>query len=79
MRTVWLIPLAYVAGIEGFGWFVPYLLFVCAIATLARMRAASGRRRALLAQSGPQADPLNVAIEPVFGIHPPLELESAPA
>jgi hypothetical protein len=37
MRTVWLIPVAYVAGIEGFGWFVPYLLFVCAIATLRRI------------------------------------------
>jgi hypothetical protein len=38
MLTVWLIPVAYVAGIEGFGWFVPYLLFVCAIATIRRMQ-----------------------------------------
>lgn len=49
MRTVWLIPVAYVAGIEGFGWFVPYLLFVCAIATLRRMqrqsRPAAGTER----------------------------------
>jgi hypothetical protein len=73
MRTVWLIPVAYVAGIEGFGWFVPYLLFVCTIATVARMKAAAGRRRALLAQSGSQARPLNVAIES------PLELEPASA
>jgi hypothetical protein len=38
MRIVWLIPVAYVAGIEGFGWFVPYLLFLCVVATLARMK-----------------------------------------
>lgn len=40
MLKVWLVPVAYVAGIEGFGWFVPYLLFVCAIATLRRMTRA---------------------------------------
>jgi hypothetical protein len=43
MRTVWLIPLAYVAGIEGFGLFVPYLLFVCGVATISRMRNRHAR------------------------------------
>lgn len=38
MRIVWLIPVAYVAGIEGFGWFVPYLLFLCVVATFARLK-----------------------------------------
>lgn len=73
MRTVWLIPVAYVAGIEGFGWFVPYLLLVCAIATVLRMKAASRRRRASLAHGGPQTSPLNVVIAPN------LEFEAAPA
>ncbi|HEY2586825.1 MAG TPA: hypothetical protein VGI81_13860 [Tepidisphaeraceae bacterium] len=44
MRIVWLIPVAYVAGIEGFGFFVPYLLFLCAVATLARMKRHRPRR-----------------------------------
>lgn len=35
---MWLIPVAYVAGIEGFGWFVPYLLFLCVVATIVRMK-----------------------------------------
>lgn len=43
MRTVWLMPVAYVAGIEGFGWFVPYLLFLCVVATLARMKRGRAR------------------------------------
>lgn len=33
MRLVWFFPLTYVAGIDGFGWFVPYLLLVGAVAT----------------------------------------------
>ena len=64
MRTVWLIPVAYVAGIEGFGWFVPYLLFVCAVATFARLRKRQS-------QGEPAAEPLRV-----FGS---LELETATA
>ena len=44
MRIVWLIPVAYVAGIEGFGWFVPYLLLLCVIATVARMKRQRPRR-----------------------------------
>jgi hypothetical protein len=38
MRIVWLMPVTYIAGIEGFGWFVPYLLFLCVVATVARMK-----------------------------------------
>jgi hypothetical protein len=49
MLTVWLIPVAYVAGIEGFGWFVPYLLFVCAIATVRRMARRAGRTAPVIA------------------------------
>ena len=37
MRTLLLIPVAYVCGIEGFGIFMPYLLFVCFVAAVARM------------------------------------------
>ena len=44
MRLMWFLPLAYLAGIDGFGWFVPYLLLVGAVAALlARKRAAQGR------------------------------------
>jgi hypothetical protein len=64
MRTVWMIPLAYVAGIEGFGWFVPYLLFVCGVATISRMRNRHARLK-----------PVPVAIASLDG----LELEAAPA
>ena len=35
MRIVWLMPVAYIAGIEGFGWFLPYLAFVGLIVGLA--------------------------------------------
>ena len=34
MRSLWFMPLTFVAGIDGFGWFVPYLLVVSAIAAL---------------------------------------------
>lgn len=83
MRTVWMIPLAYVAGIEGFGWFVPYLLFVCAVATFERMRKTRALRFAtglagplagrLSRTNGSQASPLNESGRR------PLELESTPA
>ena len=43
MRAVWLMPVTYFAGIHGFGYFVPYLIFVGAVAGivgLLRKRAA---------------------------------------
>ena len=41
MRLIWFLPLTYLAGIEGFGWFVPYLLLVgAAAALLSRKRTA---------------------------------------
>lgn len=43
MRLIWFLPLTYLAGIDGFGWFVPYLFLVgAASALLARKRS---RRR----------------------------------
>jgi hypothetical protein len=37
MRIFLLTPVAYIAGIEGFGWFVPYVLLICGVAAIARM------------------------------------------
>jgi hypothetical protein len=34
MRAVWFLPIAYLAGIHGFAYFVPYLLFVASVAGL---------------------------------------------
>ncbi|HSU68122.1 MAG TPA: hypothetical protein VLJ39_14690 [Tepidisphaeraceae bacterium] len=65
MRTLMLIPVAYVAGIEGFGIFMPYLLFVCVVATMAR----AVRRRLRLRAEG--------AVDQNVGSV--LELESAAA
>ena len=46
MRLLLFFPLTYLAGIDGFGWFVPYLLLVGAVAALlSRMRTV--RRRAV--------------------------------
>jgi len=46
MRLLWFFPLTYLAGIDGFGWFIPYLLLVVAAAALlSRMRTI--RRRAV--------------------------------
>jgi hypothetical protein len=43
MRVVWFFPLTYIAGIDGFGWFVPYLLLVSLAAAM--LSYASHRRR----------------------------------
>ena len=43
MRLVWFLPLTYVAGIDGFGWFVPYLIVVGTLA--ATLSYAKHRRR----------------------------------
>lgn len=64
MRLVWLIPATYVAGIEGFGIFMPYLAFVCTVAAVARMVQRSRRKAAEARQS----------LVPAFS-----ELEAAPA
>ena len=46
MRLLWFFPLTYLAGIDGFGWFVPYLLLVGMVAALLR-RMRTIRRRAV--------------------------------
>ena len=51
MRVLLLMPVAYVAGIEGFGWFVPYVLFICAMGLLVRIARRRARAAALVAQS----------------------------
>jgi hypothetical protein len=43
MRVVWFFPLTYIAGIDGFGWFVPYLLVVSLAAAM--LSYANHRRR----------------------------------
>lgn len=51
MRVLWFLPLTYLAGIEGFGWFMPYLLLVgCVSGLLAR------RRRAAVVEPAPQPE-----------------------
>lgn len=64
MRVVWFFPLTYIAGIDGFGWFVPYLLLVMLAAAM--LSYATQRRR-----FGP-------AIRRVIAADL-LELEAAPA
>ena len=36
MRLLLLLPLTYIAGIDGFGWFVPYLMLVGLVAAVLR-------------------------------------------
>ena len=48
MRLVWFFPLTYVAGIDGFGWFVPYLLVVGAAAAVLARKDGFRRARRLL-------------------------------
>lgn len=44
-RVMWFMPLTFIAGIDGFDWFMPYLLAVVALAALrggmSRYRASS--------------------------------------
>jgi hypothetical protein len=40
MRSLWFMPMTFLAGIHGFAYFVPYLLLVSAIAMVIRMRQA---------------------------------------
>jgi hypothetical protein len=40
MRTLWFMPMTFLAGIHGFAYFVPYLLLVSAIAMVLQMRRA---------------------------------------
>jgi hypothetical protein len=46
MRLIWFLPLTYLAGIDGFGWFIPYLLVVGIVAALVS-RLRSVRRRGI--------------------------------
>ena len=54
MRTLLYVPVAYVAGIEGFGLFLPYILFIAATMILAR-QLKNSRRRAIANQTFPTA------------------------
>jgi len=47
MRILLLTPVAYVAGIEGFGFFLPYLAFMGVV--IVTMRYVNRRSRALVA------------------------------
>ncbi len=38
MRTLWFMPMTFLAGIHGFAYFVPYLLLVSMIAMVVQMR-----------------------------------------
>jgi hypothetical protein len=40
MRSLWFMPMTFLAGIHGFAYFVPYLLLVSAIAMILQMRRA---------------------------------------
>ena len=46
MRVLWFMPLTFLAGIHGFGLFVPYLLIVSAVASVAQHAKARSRTRA---------------------------------
>jgi hypothetical protein len=36
MRTLLYVPVAYVAGIEGFGLFLPYIVFIAAVMVMSQ-------------------------------------------
>jgi hypothetical protein len=48
MRLFVFMPLAYISGIEGFGWFVPYVLFICSVAAISRLIQKRAARPALI-------------------------------
>ncbi|HEY8749520.1 MAG TPA: hypothetical protein VIM11_16170 [Tepidisphaeraceae bacterium] len=64
MRSLWFMPMTFLAGIHGFAYFVPYLLLV---AVLAMFLAQARRAR-------PKAVPI-----PVRDFSSRLELEATPA
>jgi hypothetical protein len=44
MRTLLYVPIAYVAGIEGFGLFLPYIVFIAAILVVVQQMKHRPRR-----------------------------------
>ena len=64
MRILLLTPVAYVAGIEGFGIFLPYLAFMGVVIVVARRLNRRARTAAVNALAAPSQ---------------PLELEAAVA
>ncbi len=64
MRSLWFMPMTFLAGIHGFAYFVPYLLLV---AVLAMFLAQARRAR-------PKAVPI-----PVVVYSPSSEFEAVPA
>jgi hypothetical protein len=64
MRSLWFMPMTFLAGIHGFAYFVPYLLLV---GLLAMVLEQARRAR-------PKPVPL-----PVRAYSPALEFEAAPA
>jgi len=65
VRALWFMPLTFIAGIDGFGWFMPYLLVVVGVAAVGRRVSRARRLHPLPAEI--------VSSEPGE-----LELESAP-
>ncbi len=67
VRSLRFVPLAFVAGIDGFAIFAPYLVFVLATLEVARgrRRRQAGRAKATGATTRPAVTP-----EPVFGLYP---------
>jgi hypothetical protein len=63
MRFLLLTPLAYIAGIDGFSWFVPYLGLVGLIVGVARI-VKSARRGFAGAQVGLSEDVLELELAP---------------
>lgn len=64
MRAVWLMPVTFFSGIHGFVYFVPYLIFIGAVAgTVSLLRKRAAKRVAV----------------PIRNIRVELELEPASA
>ena len=53
MRVLWLMPMTFVAGIDGFGWFLPYLAAVGLIVALYRLLKSNGRPGLVADEAGP--------------------------
>ena len=44
MRVLLMLPLTFLAGVDGFGWFVPYLVLIGAAVGVVRFVKADRRR-----------------------------------
>ena len=73
VRSLRFVPLAFVAGIDGFAIFAPYLVFVLATLEVVRGR----RRRQAVRAKSTEATPRTAVLpdatadaEPAFGLYP---------